>query len=104
GGGRPAPRPCLHPCRYARGCRLRRAVHAQSETKMSDAPAAVPAPPARPASPGLFDRALRRIGRVWREMAASVVSETDDSIEAQIRACLNGHGGEVSARSRAARL
>jgi malonyl-CoA decarboxylase len=37
-------------------------------------------------------------------MAASVVGETDDSIEAQIRACLNGHGGEVSARSRAARL
>ncbi len=58
----------------------------------------------RPPSPGLFDRALRRIGRVWREMASSVVGETDDSIEAQIRACLNGHGGEVSARSRAARL
>jgi len=37
-------------------------------------------------------------------MAASVGGETDDSIEAQIRACLNGHGGEVSARSRAARL
>jgi len=71
---------------------------------MNDAPVAGPAPPARPASPGLFDRALRRIGRVWREMATGVVGETDDSIEAQIRACLNGHGGEVSARSRAARL
>ena len=71
---------------------------------MNDAPIAAPAPPARPASPGLFDRALRRIGLVWRDMAASVVGETDDSIEAQIRACLNGHGGEVSARSRAARL
>ena len=56
------------------------------------------------ASPGLFDRALRRIGLVWRDMAASVVGETDDSIEAQIRACLNGHGGDVSARSRTARL
>ncbi|HLB98313.1 MAG TPA: malonyl-CoA decarboxylase [Acetobacteraceae bacterium] len=71
---------------------------------MNDAPITAPAPPARPASPGLFDRALRRIGLVWRDMAASVVGETDDSIEAQIRACLNGHGGEVSARSRAARL
>ncbi len=71
---------------------------------MNDAPVAVPALPARPPSPSLFDRALRRIGRVWREMASGVVGETDDSIEAQIRACLNGHGGEVSARSRAARL
>jgi malonyl-CoA decarboxylase len=71
---------------------------------MNDAPIAASAPPARSASPGLFDRALRRIGLVWRDMAASVVGETDDSIEGQIRACLNGHGGEVSARSRAARL
>jgi len=73
---------------------------------MNDAPIAAPAPPSLPrsGSTGLFDRALRRIGLVWRDMAASVVGETDDSIEAQIRACLNGHGGEVSARSRAARL
>ncbi len=77
---------------------------------MNDVPLAVPASPARPASaarpatPGLFDRALRRIGLVWREMAASVAGETDDSIEAQIRACLNGRGGEVSARNRAAKL
>jgi malonyl-CoA decarboxylase len=54
--------------------------------------------------PGLFDRALRRIGLVWRDMAASVAGETDDSIEAQIRACLDGRGGEVSARNRAAKL
>ena len=71
---------------------------------MSEAPVSGAAPPARPAVPGLFDRALRRIGRVWREMATGVGGETDDSIEAQMRACLNGHGGEVSARSRAARL
>ena len=71
---------------------------------MNDAPVPAATPPTRPASPGLFDRALRRIGLVWRDMAASVVGETDDSIEGQIRACLNGHGGEVSARSRAARL
>lgn len=57
------------------------------------------------ASPGLLDRALRRISTVWREMAASVGSDNEDeSIEAQMRACLNGRGGEVSARNRSARL
>jgi malonyl-CoA decarboxylase len=56
------------------------------------------------AASGLFDRALRRIGVVWRDMASSVAGEADDSIEAQIRACLDGRGGEVSARSRTARL
>lgn len=61
---------------------------------MSDAPIA---------STSLFDRALRRLTSVWREMAASVPEE-DDSFEAQIRACLRARGGEVSARNRAARL
>ncbi len=57
------------------------------------------------ASPGLLDRALRRISTVWREMAASVNSDNEDeSTEAQMRACLNGRGGEVSARNRSARL
>ncbi len=56
------------------------------------------------ATPGLFDRALRRIGLVWRDMASAVTGETDDSIEAQMRACLDGRGGEVSARNRAAKL
>ena len=60
--------------------------------------------PTDTAPSGLLDRALRRIGLVWRDMAASVAGETDDSIEAQIRACLNGRGGEVSARNRAAKL
>jgi malonyl-CoA decarboxylase len=55
------------------------------------------------APPGLFDRALRRLTAVWRDMAAGVAEE-DDSIEAQIRACLRSRGGEVSARNRAARL
>jgi malonyl-CoA decarboxylase len=55
-------------------------------------------------SPGLLDRALRRIGLVWRDMAASVAGDADDSIEAQMRACLDGRGGEVSARNRAAKL
>ncbi len=53
---------------------------------------------------GLFDRAIRRIANVWREMGASVGREADDSIAGQMRACLAGRGGEVSARNRAARL
>ena len=55
-------------------------------------------------STGLLDRALRRITTVWRDMAASVGGEADESLEAQMRACLAGRGGEVSARNRAARL
>ena len=51
----------------------------------------------------LFDRALARITSVWREMAAAVGGE-DEGIEAQMKACLSGRGGEVSARNRAARL
>jgi malonyl-CoA decarboxylase len=54
--------------------------------------------------PGLFDRAIRRIATVWRDMAASVAGEEDDSIASQMRACLDGRGGEVSARNRAAKL
>ena len=53
---------------------------------------------------GLFDRALRRIAGVWRDMGSGVASEDDDSIAAQMRACLAGRGGEISARNRAARL
>jgi malonyl-CoA decarboxylase len=71
--------------------------YASPELLMNDAAPALPAP-------GLFDRALRRIGLVWRDMAASVAGEVDDSVEAQIRACLDGRGGEVSARNRTARL
>ncbi|MBX5453267.1 MAG: malonyl-CoA decarboxylase [Acidobacteriia bacterium] len=53
---------------------------------------------------GLLDRAIRRITSVWREMASGVGREDDDSIEGQMRACLAGRGGEVSARNRAAKL
>ena len=56
------------------------------------------------AAPGLFDRAIRRIAGVWRDMASGVAREEDDSIAAQMRACLAGRGGEVSARNRAAKL
>jgi malonyl-CoA decarboxylase len=55
-------------------------------------------------SPNLFDRALRRITGVWRDMASSVSSAEEDGVEQQIRACLSGRGGEVSARNRAAKL
>jgi len=55
-------------------------------------------------STGLLDRAIRRITTVWRDMASSVSGETDETLEAQMKACLAGHGGEVSARNRAAKL
>ena len=58
----------------------------------------------RDGAPKLFDRAIRRIAAVWRDMAAGVGREEDDSIPAQMRACLAGRGGEVSARNRAAKL
>jgi malonyl-CoA decarboxylase len=53
---------------------------------------------------GMFDRAIRRITGVWQGMAASVTNDDDDSIAAQMRACIDGRGGEVSARNRAAKL
>ncbi|MBV8523133.1 MAG: malonyl-CoA decarboxylase family protein [Acetobacteraceae bacterium] len=56
------------------------------------------------APPGFFDRAIRRIATVWRDMAASVSNDEEDSIQAQMRAVLDSRGGEVSARGRAAKL
>jgi malonyl-CoA decarboxylase len=53
---------------------------------------------------GMFGRALRRVGALWRDMAASVSWSAGESIEDQLRACLEAKGGEVSARSRAAHL
>ncbi len=53
---------------------------------------------------GLLDRAIRRITTVWRDMASSVAGDADEPLESQMRACLHGPGGEVSARNRAARL
>jgi malonyl-CoA decarboxylase len=53
---------------------------------------------------GMFGRALRRVGALWRDMAASVSWGADETVEEQLRACLDARGGEVSARSRAARL
>ena len=65
-------------------------------------PDVVVAPPTP--SPRLIDRALRRITGVWRDMASSVSRDEGESVEAQMRACLDGRGGEVSARNRAAKL
>ena len=53
---------------------------------------------------GLFDRAIRRLTGVWRDMAAGVTVEGDQSVAAQMRACLEGRGGDVIARNRAAKL
>jgi malonyl-CoA decarboxylase len=55
-------------------------------------------------STGLLDRAIRRITEVWHDMASSVSGEADETLEAQMQACLAGRGGEVSARNRAAKL
>lgn len=52
---------------------------------------------------GLFDRAIRRLSNVWRDMGAGV-GDSDQSIGAQMRACLDARGGEISARNRAAKL
>lgn len=80
---------------------------------MSDTAAPTPtasAPPAAPATPtapiGLFDRALRRIGTIWRDMADRVApgEDEDEGIAGQMRAILDARGGEVSARNRAAKL
>ena len=53
---------------------------------------------------GLFDRAIRRITNVWRDMASTVSVNEEEGIAGQMRACLNARGGEVSARNRAAKL
>ncbi|MDB5416001.1 MAG: matA [Rubritepida sp.] len=53
----------------------------------------------------LVDRALRRVTGLWRDMAERVGGrEEPEDIAAQMQACLNARGGEVSARARAAKL
>jgi len=53
---------------------------------------------------GLLDRALKRVTTLWRDVAERVVGGEAEDIAAQMRACLDGRGGEVSARTRAAQL
>jgi malonyl-CoA decarboxylase len=55
-------------------------------------------------APGLFDRALRRVAALWRDMAGSGAADDGKGMAAQMRACLEARGGEVSARARAAGL
>lgn len=55
-------------------------------------------------TPNLLDRAIRRITSVWHGMAANVRPGEDESVAAQMQACLDARGGEVSARNRAAKL
>ncbi|MFZ6764591.1 MULTISPECIES: malonyl-CoA decarboxylase [Acetobacterales] len=57
------------------------------------------------AEPGLFDRALKRVALLWRDMASSVSAPAEDaSWETRLRASLEAPGGEISARNRAASL
>ena len=51
--------------------------------------------------PGLIDRALKRVTALWRDVAGG---EAPADLAEQMRACLAGRGGEVSARGRAAGL
>ncbi|NYZ11036.1 malonyl-CoA decarboxylase [Azospirillum sp. RWY-5-1] len=94
-----------------------------SETQLTapheaTAPPAAP-PPAVPATvpqPGLWDRALDNLRSRWREIAASargavgapprsyLPKEDAERLKLQMEACLEGRGGEVSARARAAQL
>ncbi|SDB17084.1 malonyl-CoA decarboxylase [Belnapia rosea] len=53
---------------------------------------------------GLFDRALRRVTSLWRDMADRVSGTEAEGIAEQMRACLEDRGGELSARNRAAKL
>ena len=66
-------------------------------------------------APGILDRTLRGFFRAWRgvgkdfgnlkESVAPGLPKADaDRLRAQIDACLEGRGGEVSARARAAQL
>lgn len=59
-----------------------------------------------PAGDTLMDRAFRRVTGLWRDMADRVGTREAEAqdIADQMRACLAGRGGEVSARGRAALL
>ena len=57
------------------------------------------------AEPGLLDRAWRRVSGLWRDLGAAGGREDQaPALAERMRLCLEGRGGEVSARARAARL
>jgi len=78
------------------------------ETATRERPAASETP--RPERPeGLFDSAWQKLGQAWREIARfsggrAAKGGKPAALRAQIEACLEGQGGEVSARARAAGL
>jgi malonyl-CoA decarboxylase len=57
--------------------------------------------PDLPATPGLLDRAIRRVSALFRETGTA---DPAADLASQMQACLAGRGGEVSARARAAGL
>jgi malonyl-CoA decarboxylase len=67
----------------------------------------------QPAGQGLFDR-LKRLRGTWRDIAASLAGpqraaaeakpEGPDALRGQMRECIEGRGGEISMRARAATL
>jgi malonyl-CoA decarboxylase len=87
-----------------------------SDTEATIIPPAVPTPEAAAQQPGLFDRALENLRSRWRDIAASareavgaaprphLPREDAERLKAQMQACLEARGGEVSARARAAQL
>ncbi|MGH7118616.1 MAG: malonyl-CoA decarboxylase [Acetobacteraceae bacterium] len=52
----------------------------------------------------LFGWARRRLWRAWRDISTSTPDQPEQPVAQQMRACLEGRGGEVSVRNRAARL
>lgn len=57
------------------------------------------------ASPeGLFDRAIKRVSSLWRDISDRSPRAEPADLAGRMRACLDGRGGAVSARARAAGL
>ncbi len=82
-------------------------------TSIDTKPKAAPPAPTVRAQGSFLDRTLVRIVNLWRDLSDTVTGTVDASLAAdgdirrlrdQMRACLDGRGGEVSARGRAAAL
>jgi malonyl-CoA decarboxylase len=76
----------------------------------------LPTPIEEQSAPSLFDRTIENLRAAWRDIAAfsreavgatprpHLPREDADRMRIQMQACLEGRGGEVSARARAAQL